>query len=248
MSSQQLSFFQLLSEQLSTRAFEMRSFTRHWGTVGANSEEALRHLLRRFLPDRYIVSSGIIVDPKRIATFNPESDPGSRQVDVLVYDGMLNVPLMEYGGLTVLVPEAVALAVECKDSRSYNDVWIALRNIQSVRKLNSKIIGIVFGYQWNTPASMRRQIEKHQSELEPNTIADYIFSLAGNFCALWNPAQAQIEFYSLGESSLAHFWARLLALLEARQGIGSPGLARMRDALDLSTMTQILTPVAINSP
>ena len=140
MPEQQLSFFQSLSEQLSTRAEEMRAFTRHWGTVGANSEEALRYLLRKFLPDRYTVSSGIIVDPQQVVTFDPKSDPSSRQVDVLVYDRMLNVPLMEYGGLTVLVPEAVTLAIECKDSRSYGDVWIALRNIQSVRKLNSNMV------------------------------------------------------------------------------------------------------------
>ena len=246
MPEQQLSCFQSLSEQLSTRAEEMRAFTRHWGTVGANSEEALRYSLRKFLPDRYTVSSGIIVDPQQVVTFDPKSDPSSRQVDVLVYDRMLNVPLMEYGGLTVLVPEAVTLAIECKDSRSYEDVWIALRNIQSVRKLNSNIIGIVFGYQWKTPYSVRKRIEKYKTELEPDTIADYIFSLAGEFCALWNAAQSQFEFYKLGESALANLWATIIGLLEARQGITSPGLTRMRDALAIPMMSQILTPLAIN--
>jgi len=246
MAEQQSSFFQLLSEQLSTRAEEMRAFTRHWGTVGANSEEALRYLLGRFLPDRYMVSSGIIVDPERVVDFDPKNDPSSRQVDVLVYDRMLNAPLVEYGGLTVLVPEAVTFAIECKDSKSYDDVWIALRNIQSARQLNSNIVGIIFGYQWKTPAPVRRRIEQHQTELKPDTIADYIFSLEGDFCALWNSGLSQFEFYKLGESALAHFWATLIALLEARHGIASPGLARMRSALDLSNISQTLTPVTIN--
>lgn len=243
---QQSSFFWLLHDQLSARAAEMRSFTRHWGTVGANSEEALRELLRRFLPARYMVTSGIVVDPERVVTFDPEHDPSSCQVDVLVYDRMLNVPLMDYGGLAVLVPEAVTCAIECKDSGDYEDVWGALLNIQSVRKLNSNIVGIVFGYQWKTPRPVRRRIEQHQSELEQDAIADYLFSLAGEFCALWNPAQSQYEFYRLGEAALAHFWATLIALLEARQGVSSPGLARLREALAIPELSPVLNPVVIN--
>ncbi len=243
---QQSSFFRLLRDQLSACAAEMRSFTRHWGTVGANSEEALRELLRRFLPTRYMVTSGIVIAPEQVVTFDPKRGPSSRQVDVLVYDRMLNVPLIEYGGLSVLVPEAVTFAIECKDSRNYKDVWIALRNIQSVRKLSSNIVGIVFGYQWKTPRPVRKRIEEHQSELERDTVADYLFSLEGKFCASWNAAQSQFEFYQLGEDALTHFWATLIALLEARQGISSPGLARLREALAIPELSPILTPVAIN--
>jgi hypothetical protein len=106
-------------------------------------------------------------------------------------------------------------------------------------------VGIIFGYQWKTPSSARKRIEAHKAELKPDTIADYIFSLAGEFCALWNPSQSQFEFYKLGESALAHFWATLIALMAARQGITSPGLEQLQEALD-TELSPILTPVVIN--
>jgi len=239
-------FFKLIREQLAGRAGEMRAFTKHWGTVGASSEEALRDMLRRFLPSRYAVSSGIVVAPEVVHDFDPETDPGSRQVDVLIYDCVENVPLVEYGGLAVLVPEAAAAAIECKDSRDYDDVWVSFRNIQSVRRLDPSIVGMVFGYQWLTPSAVWRRINAHRTDLDRHTVPHYVACLAGRFCVCWNQVESQLEFYRLGEGLLAHFWSTLLGLLQGRRGLPSPGLKRMQQALMPGTLEPVLEPIRVD--
>jgi hypothetical protein len=246
MAEEPLSFFERMRQGLAFRAQEMRTFTEHWGTVGAYAEESLRDWLRRSLPANYAVSSGIVVDPERVTTFDPRTDPASRQVDVLVYDRLTTVPLLDYGGLTVLLPEGVSIALEAKDSHDYDDVTVALGNIQSVRRLNSRIIGVIVGFQWHAVAPVRRRIERYRPELNRSTVTHYLLSLKGRFCALWNDPEEQYEFYDLGDEALAHLWATLLGLLQYQRREAWPGLTRLQEVLRATTITPAAEPLPLS--
>ena len=245
MAEEPLSFFERMQQGLAFRAQEMRAFTEHWGTVGAYAEESLRDWLRRSLPENYAVSSGIVVDPEQVTTFDLHTDPASRQVDVLVYDRLTTVPLLDYGGLTVLIPEGVSVALESKDSQDYDDVTVALANIQSVRRLSPDIIGVIVGFQWRNVAPVRRRIERYRAELSRDTVTHYLLSLEGRFCALWNDPAEQYEFFSLGGETLAHLWASLLSLLQYQRQESWPGLIRLQEVLHATTITAAAAPLPL---
>jgi len=78
---------------------------RHTVSKGQRRENAFRDLLRRYLPTRCSLGAGEVAEP---------SGTMSRQVDVLVYDGLDQEPLVDDPGSLVLAAESVYAAIEIK--------------------------------------------------------------------------------------------------------------------------------------
>jgi Domain of unknown function (DUF6602) len=80
----------------------------HSGEKGRLLEETLRTVLRKFLPRKYELGSGFIVD----ATGNLSS-----QTDIIVYDNQLNSPIVTESSSILFPIECVYAAIEVKGKR-----------------------------------------------------------------------------------------------------------------------------------
>lgn len=106
----------------------------HNATKGAENEESLRNVIRSFVPQRYSVGSGIVID-----SFGQRS----RQIDIVIYDSQ-TYPALFSSTSTVLFPvETVIAAIEVKtflDATKLRNVVENCRSIRALRHYDERII------------------------------------------------------------------------------------------------------------
>lgn len=98
----------------------------HKGNRGDSRELALRESLQRWLPDRFGIASGEVIDAI-----------GSRsgQIDILIWDQTKNSPLLTHDGLVVLPVEAVLATVEVKSWLDDAAVQMVAGSVHKLRAL-----------------------------------------------------------------------------------------------------------------
>ena len=98
----------------------------HPGEKGSATEENWRRLLRSYLPTRYQVASGFVVDV----------DGGvSDQIDVLILDNQYTPVLFESGGVRYFAAESLYAAFEVKQEINKQNIQYASAKLSSIRKL-----------------------------------------------------------------------------------------------------------------
>ena len=70
-------YYRGITQQLRSEVDFINSLFQHQGVKGEGNEEILRDLLRRFIPKRYGVGTGIVID---------RHGNQSRQSDIIIYD------------------------------------------------------------------------------------------------------------------------------------------------------------------
>ncbi len=119
-----ITFHESLTEELHALKDRVRSLVSHWGTDGEYKEAALRAVLRRHLPESFIVGRGFIVYP----------DASSTQIDVLIIDGS-KPTLFRDGDLLFVTPDSVAAVIEVKTMlRSSRDVRTCVEKLAIVAR------------------------------------------------------------------------------------------------------------------
>ncbi len=141
----------------------------HNATKGAENEESLRNVIRSFIPQRYSVGAGIIID-----SFGHRS----RQIDIVIYDSQ-TYPALFSSTSTVLFPvETVIAAIEVKtffDGAKLKDVVENCRSVRSLKHYDERII-------LNTPsASYPVDIIEYKT-IPPSTHLVAFRVDSGNFC------------------------------------------------------------------
>ena len=120
-------------ELLQSVAAQMRaalheSLIPHPGELGTGREEVLRQFLRKYLPQRFGVSTGFVVD---------SSGNVSKQIDVIIYDALLTPKFEAVGGKIFHPCESVVCVGEVKSVlTSHKDFNGALENLRSVKELD----------------------------------------------------------------------------------------------------------------
>lgn len=84
----------------------VRDLIQHWPTDGALKEAVLRSVLRRHLPEMYLVGRGFVVTESRAST----------EIDLLIVDRSAPT-LFKDGDLLIVTPQAVRAIIEVKTSR-----------------------------------------------------------------------------------------------------------------------------------
>lgn len=97
----------------------------HPVAVGEGTELHWRELLDEFLPKRYQVSKGFVVD---------SAGRRSEQVDVIIHDRTFSPLLWEYGGYMYVPAESVYAVFEVKQDHSAEDIKAAAQKAASVRR------------------------------------------------------------------------------------------------------------------
>lgn len=131
------SYWQFRMEGVTSRLRAAQQFVSHPGTRGTLAENLLRESIREFLPQRWAVGTGFIMN---------EDGDRSNQVDLLIYDQLTTSPIYRDGELAILSPGTAHLAVEVKSSLDSKEIPTAFNNICSVKRIDPSVMGLIFGY------------------------------------------------------------------------------------------------------
>jgi hypothetical protein len=117
----------LLGEQkeLQAKLSTGRQAAGHPLAIGDGAEDGWRNWIQEFLPSRYRVSKGFVVD---------SDNTRSEQQDVIIHDRQYSPLLWEYGGHTYVPAESVYAIFEVKQSLNAENVEYAGNKVASVRR------------------------------------------------------------------------------------------------------------------
>lgn len=99
----------------------------HKGVKGSAREDLLKDYLRDLLPNKYSISSGIIID------FNQNQ---SKQQDFIIHDAFNCPSFFKTDSNTIIPIESVYATIEIKSTLNYDTLKQSVENIESVRKLH----------------------------------------------------------------------------------------------------------------
>lgn len=154
-----LSYCVRIAEEFQTRLSRMQAFVKHNLSSGSANETILREFLSSHAPASYVVGQGFICDPL-------EENMVSRQCDVLVYE-QDHFPLVySDGSVKIVLPRAARMVVEVKTNFTRNDIWAAIENIESAKRLNEYLTGIIFAFKSPSLDAVIRNLEKYPSPVE----------------------------------------------------------------------------------
>jgi hypothetical protein len=127
-------YYRGITQQLRAEVDFINSIFQHQGLKGEGNEGILRELLTRFIPKRYGVGTGIVID---------RHGNQSRQCDIVIYDNFLYPSLLSLATVHLFPVDIVYATIEVKTTLNSESVKESLANIASVRNLD--IIPDVFG-------------------------------------------------------------------------------------------------------
>ncbi|MGA1870211.1 MAG: DUF6602 domain-containing protein [bacterium] len=78
-------YLELQKKQLQIEIEAIRLLMRHSSSKGMEAEKVLSGLLRKYLPQKYSIGSGFVTEDGKL----------SSQIDIIIYDNILNVPIYE---------------------------------------------------------------------------------------------------------------------------------------------------------
>lgn len=151
----------------------------HNGVKGSAREDLLKDYLKKLLPEKYSITSGIIID---------NNQNQSKQQDFIIHDAFNCPSFFKTESNSILPIESVYATIEIKSTLDYSTLEQSVKNIESVRNLNKlpnrNIIsnryndvyplGFVFAYSSNYSLE---QIQKRLSELNEDIDARYQISI-----------------------------------------------------------------------
>ncbi len=105
----------------------------HAGTMGSVNEEHWLSLFRSYLPNRYDVASGIVID-----SLGSRSD----QIDLVVFDRHFTPTLLDQKSHRYIPAEAIYAIFECKPTISKGYIEYAQNKAASVRRMHRTSVSI----------------------------------------------------------------------------------------------------------
>jgi hypothetical protein len=116
-----------IQEVLKAELTGLRKNVKHAPSKGRGAEEKWKAFLRRFLPARYAIESGFVVDSKGSI---------SHQMDLVIFDKQYSALLFDDHEALHIPAEAVFAVFEVKQDVSKENILYAGEKIESVRKLH----------------------------------------------------------------------------------------------------------------
>ena len=120
-------YYKGLTRQLRAEVDFINSLFQHSGVKGAGNEAAIRALIEKFIPGRFGVGTGVLLDRRGNA---------SLQCDIVVYDRTLYPSLLSMTSTHLFPVDLVYAVIEVKTTLTKQTAGQALANIKSVRSLD----------------------------------------------------------------------------------------------------------------
>jgi len=217
-----LNAFEAEQKVLQTQLSLSQSSITHDGVMGEVNEQLFIDVIRRYLPDRYAVSRGIVIDGEGHT---------SDQIDCIVYDRQYTPVLLDQKGHLYVPAEAVYSVIECKPTINKTYLEYAGRKANSVRNLKRTSVpiphaggtypakphfGIVAGIvavevEWKD--GLGTSLESAISSLETTHQIDFSLSASGAYSDTFNGDGARVAGPS--GTALMFFLFRFLEKLQS---------------------------------
>lgn len=149
-------YFEGLTKQIQAEMDYMNDIISHMGEKGRANEKIIRDMLIKFLPKKYDVGSGIIID---------RSGKPSNQCDVIIYDKEYHPDFFGQRSTILFPVDTVYESIEVKTTLDQTEIKQAIENIISVKSLDlipepislsgsmsigpTPPLGIIFAYDTN---------------------------------------------------------------------------------------------------
>jgi len=147
-------YYQGITQQLQSEVDFINSLFEHQGIKGAGNEAIFRDLLVKFIPKRFGVGTGVVID---------QHGKSSRQCDIIIYDTFLYPSLLSLTSVHLFPVDIVYATIEIKTTLNSKTAKEALDNIASVKNLDFLKMDI-FG-QWAIENSGFLAVDKTTSPL-----------------------------------------------------------------------------------
>ena len=119
-----LEYHKSTTKELLALADKVKSLINHNGEDGMYKEIVLKNIIRRFLPEKYKIGTGFVVNQ----TENRDIHIPSTQIDLLIYDNTSPI-LFKEGDFVILTPDSVCGIIEVKSN---------LQNVNSLSEVIKK--------------------------------------------------------------------------------------------------------------
>ena len=129
-------FLYTLAAELIAKSSRIQELVSHSGTLGSYREQLLIVLLNKYLPDRYLASSGFI-----------EGIPN--QIDIIIFDKINYVPLFNEEGIKVVCEESVRAIIEVKTTLYSSELESAIVHLSKINAKLKQVLPIfkgIFGF------------------------------------------------------------------------------------------------------
>jgi hypothetical protein len=120
-------YYQGITSQLRSEVDFINTIFHHQGVKGAGNESALRDLVARYIPRKFSVGTGIVID---------RNGHQSRQCDIVIYDAFSYPSLLSLASVHLFPVDIVYAVLEVKTTLNANSVREGLENIESVKTLD----------------------------------------------------------------------------------------------------------------
>ena len=245
--------FQSIAINMLTEFEHTQTQIKHMGERGSEREAVLKSFLSKYLPTRYGISSGEIID----------TEGGiSHQCDLIIYDHF-NSPLLLAGeNIRIFPAESVFAVIEVKSvlsAKEIDDCITKIKHLKNLKRENGPIPGVIFAYKsgWKKDSIQRTatEFQKQYRQCQGHQFVDLICILShgiivldtvyDGFSSINNDIseRCMLTNFELNISVLLYFFNHLLLLLEAHSYAkpqyfqyskvgGHLGLARKRGVLE----------------
>lgn len=120
-------YYRGIVQQLQAEVSSINNLFGHQGVKGEGNESVLRDLLTRFIPKKYSVGTGIVID---------RTGKQSRQCDIVIYDTHQYPSLLSLSSTHLFPVDIVYATIEVKTTLDTDESQKALTNVASVKALS----------------------------------------------------------------------------------------------------------------
>ncbi|MDA2549672.1 hypothetical protein PDQ03_26455 [Bacillus cereus] len=223
----------------------------HMGERGGSREEILISYLRKYIPIKYEMNNGVIID---------ETGEQSRQQDIIIYDSFNSPVLLNMQSIKMVPIESVFSVIEVKSSLNKAEINKCVTNISSVKSLvknsiggiNSPTAGFVFAFTSSTSletlldnlVEANAQVEKHKQisavcVLDKGIILNVSKKGLNDIVLLPNEDSTPAVIKNTAENNLMLFYLLLMQYLN-QSSVSVPNLLRYANAGELLNIEYII--------
>lgn len=217
-----IDYHRTTSSELLALTNKVRSLITHWGEDGRYKEAVLKNIIRRFLPEKYIIGTGFVVKQ----TQNRGEHLSSKQIDLIIYDDASPV-LFKEGDFVILTPDAVRGIIEIKANLQNQIVANVLRQANENGQFvfsgkddkTQKFFNGIFSYEgFRNNFVMENFVDNYLQSNQDFTDDPYYLSFKVNhvslnkdwFIKVWNEDENPHSIYNNEDLSFSFFISNLI--------------------------------------
>ncbi|EKO3865884.1 hypothetical protein JFR02_005074 [Vibrio harveyi] len=119
-------YYQAIAQSIEAEVSSINNLFHHQGVKGQGNENILENLLRKFLPKKYAVGTGVVID---------QEGRQSKQCDIVIYDAFNYPEIFSQTEINFFPIDFVYAVIEIKTTLDQQKMNEAIENIRSVRSL-----------------------------------------------------------------------------------------------------------------